>query len=641
MLTLKGTTGNGTLASTSIKFLTGNNGATTAVTILNNGNVGIGTTEPTGKLHVIGSNGVAPANTSLHQLRLESSAAAAVGVGPSILFRGQTGNSTTNYGFAAIQGAKESIAASNYDGYLAFFTQNGSGDALSERLRITSNGNVGIGTTSPGGKLDISGTANPVLKVTRVAAGAGIYQGARFVRDLGGNAGASNGIGLYFQATNNAGAIKEAGFLGGGLNSIVSGAETGEIILAPSHGSQDAYQRRDFVLQSTGSNSGDSQLLIAGNVGIGTTAPTTLLSVVSQATVTTRGISNYQYTTDAASALMSFNKARGTSASPTAVVSGDYTGIFQFKNYDGSGNFRSNASFGYYINDTVGANNVPGELFFAVSNTDDNNSYLNGTVRMVIKSTGNVGIGTTTPGQLLTVAGNAQFTGITSGAFGSALNITSDGVLTTDSSDIALKTNLELFGTSTGTSTLDKILQLKPYNFNWKSDPDGRKDIGLIAQDVESIFPEITFTNKVDGYKGINYSRLPVILIKAIQELSDKVSSIFNGVANIFVGSVKVKERLCIGETCVDEAMLKDLLQRNAVVNIVPNTPSEVPAVETIPTEDTPPSAPLQTETEVLPSEPVETVSSPEETVINTDVTTEPAIPSASEPTETTTETNP
>jgi hypothetical protein len=42
ILNLKGTTGNGTLTSPAVQIITGNNGATTALTVLNNGNVGIG-----------------------------------------------------------------------------------------------------------------------------------------------------------------------------------------------------------------------------------------------------------------------------------------------------------------------------------------------------------------------------------------------------------------------------------------------------------------------------------------------------------------------------------------------------------------------------------------------------------------------
>jgi len=60
-LSLQGTAGNGTLASPAIQALVGNNGATTALTILNNGNIGIGTTDPQYKLDVnSASSRVAP-----------------------------------------------------------------------------------------------------------------------------------------------------------------------------------------------------------------------------------------------------------------------------------------------------------------------------------------------------------------------------------------------------------------------------------------------------------------------------------------------------------------------------------------------------------------------------------------------------
>ncbi len=127
---------------------------------------------------------------------------------------------------------------------------------------------------------------------------------------------------------------------------------------------------------------------------------------------------------------------------------------------------------------------------------------------------GNVGIGTTTPGQKLTVVGSAQFTNVISSTYGSDLNLTADGTLTKAASDIRLKENLEALNSS---STLDKILQLKPYNFTWINDPTHRKDVGLIAQDVATIFPEITFTNTSDGFMGINYSRLPALLVAGLQ----------------------------------------------------------------------------------------------------------------------------
>ena len=67
-------------------------------------------------------------------------------------------------------------------------------------------------------------------------------------------------------------------------------------------------------------------------------------------------------------------------------------------------------------------------------------------------------------------------------------------------------------------STLSKVMQLNPVSFNWLGNETGNTDIGFIAQEINGIFPEVTFINPTDGKMGINYSRLPSILTKAIQE---------------------------------------------------------------------------------------------------------------------------
>jgi hypothetical protein len=70
-------------------------------------------------------------------------------------------------------------------------------------------------------------------------------------------------------------------------------------------------------------------------------------------------------------------------------------------------------------------------------------------------------------------------------------------------------------------SQLDLVKTLRPVRFEWK-DPaiNGGKaeDMGLIAQEVESILPEMVVTGE-DGYKRIQYDiRLQMRMIKAFQE---------------------------------------------------------------------------------------------------------------------------
>lgn len=125
------------------------------------GNIGIGTTNPGANLEISTSSGNAPSNPATNTaLKLTSTQTAAVGVGPSLIFQGRTGNPTATYGFAAIQGFKESATAGDYSGALAFYTQNSSGATLlTERMRIDANGNVGIDITNPQTKLALSSGA--------------------------------------------------------------------------------------------------------------------------------------------------------------------------------------------------------------------------------------------------------------------------------------------------------------------------------------------------------------------------------------------------------------------------------------------------------------------------------------------------
>jgi hypothetical protein len=122
----------------------------TKMIIDNNGNVGIGTTGPNRKLEVSDSSGA--------YLRLTSSAGSAYEDMGGIEWYQPTGQAEV---IAKIWSER---GGTYYDqGDLRFLTNPGDNTAtvgLTERVRITSTGNVGIGTTSPTAKLDVNGSIN-------------------------------------------------------------------------------------------------------------------------------------------------------------------------------------------------------------------------------------------------------------------------------------------------------------------------------------------------------------------------------------------------------------------------------------------------------------------------------------------------
>ena len=85
-------------------------------------------------------------------------------------------------------------------------------------------------------------------------------------------------------------------------------------------------------------------------------------------------------------------------------------------------------------------------------------------------------------------------------------------------SDERLKDNIE-----TLTDGLDKVEQLRGVTYT----RDGREDIGVIAQEVEKILPEIVLTADDEmGTKSVDYSRLTAVLIEAVKDLSARVKEL-------------------------------------------------------------------------------------------------------------------
>ena len=84
----------------------------------------------------------------------------------------------------------------------------------------------------------------------------------------------------------------------------------------------------------------------------------------------------------------------------------------------------------------------------------------------------------------------------------------------TDLSDRRLKENLRPI-----TKTIEKLQQLKGYTYNLITDADDNREYGLMAQDVQKVFPEmVKIADEKTGYLGVSYIQLVPVLLEATKE---------------------------------------------------------------------------------------------------------------------------
>ena len=205
-----------------------------------------------------------------------------------------------------------------------------------------------------------------------------------------------------------------------------------------------------------------------------------------------------------------------------------------------TGEFKTGGSSNILIGNHAGAQNTSGDRNIMIgvqagyTNTGSNNiliGYQAGysgsyTQRLFIENNSSsnaliygefdnrrVSINGTAPTQTLDIVGTLRVRTVNSGTYSTPVNRTSDGTLTTATSDVRLKENI-----ATIKNGLSSVLKLRGVSFNWKSSPESGRKIGLIAQEVEPILPELVFTNEADGFKGINYAEISAVLIEAIKE---------------------------------------------------------------------------------------------------------------------------
>lgn len=221
-----------------------------------------------------------------------------------------------------------------------------------------------------------------------------------------------------------------------------------------------------------------------------------------------------------------------------------------------------------------------GNFYFRTLSTQgDAGTYTN---RMMIGSTGNVGIGTISPGANLEV----NFTYTASNIIpGYGLRIR-NGDYYWDFATNNYGTDRDLFLYFNGTQrvriedttgeyhsysdrrlkktirpmepVLDKVLQLKPSTFLFNEQPDSdAPSIGFIAQDVQEIFPDLV---NEDEYLSLRYDDFGILAIAAIQEQQAKIDALETQVADL---QAQLKE---LEQLRTEFAQFKDLLEKQHTV---------------------------------------------------------------------------
>lgn len=225
-----------------------------------------------------------------------------------------------------------------------------------------------------------------------------------------------------------------------------------------------------------------------------------------------------------------------------AAISGDLTVTGASTNFrnavkaiDGSGSGvdadyidgRSSATFWGSDNDGSGsgldADTVDG---YAPSTSGTANTLVLRDASGGINASGTIRTSGEISGQTVSFGGMTGFSGYIDDTFKNGMLMgtgnrlvysTSTGVLTNSSSDARMKRNV-----NTISNALNKVLSLRGVYYHWKnreSDKLGnQREMGMIAQEVEKVIPEVVGTNKT-GMKSLDYPKIVAVLVEAIKEL--------------------------------------------------------------------------------------------------------------------------
>lgn len=107
-------------------------------------------------------------------------------------------------------------------------------------------------------------------------------------------------------------------------------------------------------------------------------------------------------------------------------------------------------------------------------------------------------------------------------------NIVASNVIATFS-DLRKKTNI-----MTIQDPLEKIQQMRGVYYNKKDDPNKTRNVGFIAQHLESALPEVVDTNPADeGYKSVSYGNITAILIEGMKSQQSTIASMLSSISTL------------------------------------------------------------------------------------------------------------
>ncbi len=136
------------------------------------------------------------------------------------------------------------------------------------------------------------------------------------------------------------------------------------------------------------------------------------------------------------------------------------------------------------------------------------------------------------------------YAGLTSGSSKELFRISGNGSVTVNgqftlTSDARLKKNIKQME-----NVMPKLLAMNGKSYNWIDEATSKQNqIGLIAQEVEKIFPELVQTNET-GYKSVNYIGLVPVLLEGIKDLQKQLDSKTNDIEKLKAEMASIKEMI-------------------------------------------------------------------------------------------------